>query len=99
MKIELPHHTTPAQAKKKLTNLLTKLKSKHEDLISDLDQRWEGDKLVFGFKAKGMSAKGHIEITDDAVLLDGKLPLLARPFESKIKKLIESEAKSLFKKA
>lgn len=99
MKIEMPHHTTPANAKKKITNLLTKLKSKHEELISDLDQRWDGDKLVFGFKAKGMSAKGHIEITDDAVLLDGKLPLLARPFESKIKKAIETEAKSLFRKA
>lgn len=99
MKIEMPHHTTPAAAKKKIANLLTKLKSKHEDLISDLDQRWEGDTLVFGFKARGMSAKGHIEITDDAVLLDGKLPLMARPFQSKIKKAIETEAKTLFKKA
>jgi len=99
MKMKMPHHTTPANAKKKITNLLTRLKSRHEDLISDLDQSWEGDTLVFGFKAKGLSAKGQIEITEDDVLLDGKLPLMARPFESKIKKAIETEADELFKKA
>lgn len=99
MKIKLPHYTTRQKAKQKVEKLLQRMQKQHGHMISDLDQHWEGDVLVFGFKTKGMSTKGELEITDDEVKLAGSLPLLAKPFESKIKKAIEIEADSLFKKA
>jgi hypothetical protein len=37
-----------------------------------------------------------VEITDSEVILDGKLPLIAKPFESRIKSTIEHEAATMF---
>ena len=97
MKLRFPHNTTRARARKKLEKLLGDLSRKHGDMVSDLDQEWDDDTLVFSFKAKGMRAKGTLDITDEEIVLNGKLPLLALPFESRIKHQIEQEGRKLFK--
>lgn len=99
MKMTLPHNTTRQKAKRKVEKLLERMQKEHGDMITNLVQQWKDDVLVFGFKTKGMSTKGELEITDDEVKLAGNLPLLAKPFESKIKKAIENEANALFRKA
>ena len=99
MKITLPHHTDRKTARKKLEHLMKDLSKRHSDTITDLDQHWEGDQLRFSFKAKGLKASGSLEVTDEDLIVDGKLPLMALPFESKIKSAIEKEAKSLFRMA
>jgi len=97
MKLRFPHNTTRAKARRKLEKLLEDLSRKHGDMVSDLDQQWDQDTLVFAFKAKGMSAKGTLDVTDDEIVLNGRLPLLALPFESRIKHQIEQEGRKLFK--
>lgn len=97
MKINLPHNTTKTEAKKKLKHLFTNLADKHAAVVSDVEENWTKDRLDFGFRAKGLKATGTVDITDDEVILEGKLPLLAKPFEPKIKSVIEKEAKKLFR--
>lgn len=97
MKLSFPHNTTPARARKKIERLLQDLSRKNGDIVSDLEQEWDQDTLVFAFRAKGMKAKGTLDVTDEEIVLDGKLPLLALPFESRIKQQIEQEGKKLFK--
>lgn len=97
MKLSFPHNTTPARARKKIEKLLQDLSRKHGDMVSDLEQEWDEDTLVFAFRAKGMKAKGTLDVTDEEIVLDGRLPLLALPFESRIKQQIEQEGKKLFK--
>ena len=65
--------------------------------LSEVEHRWEGDRLVFSGKAKGMKANGTVDITDNEVIIDGKLPLLAKPFEPRIKSQIEKEAGEIFR--
>jgi len=51
---------------------------------------------VFAGSAKGFKANGTVEITDSEVIIDGKLPLMAKPFEPRIKSTIEREAEAMF---
>lgn len=75
---------------------MTNLESQYGHYASDIDKSWDGDRLTFSVKAKGMSGSGSLEITDSEVIVDGKLPLMARPFESRIKSTIEREAAAMF---
>jgi hypothetical protein len=99
MKLKIEHNTTKAEAKKKVKGLLKGLAKRHSDVVSDVQETWDGDLLDFGFRARGMKAQGTMEVTEDEVVVEGRLPLLARPFESRIKSAIEKEARSLFRKA
>lgn len=96
MHITVPHHTTREEARRKIEERMTNLESQYGHYASDIDKSWDGDRLTFSVKAKGMSGSGSLEITDSEVIVDGKLPLMARPFESRIKSTIEREAAAMF---
>ena len=44
--------------------------------LSEVEHKWEGDRLIFSGKAKGMKAHGTVDVTENEVIIDGKLPLL-----------------------
>lgn len=96
MNIRIPHGMTPDKARKKIESLLDRLQKRHADQLEVTDRSWSGNTLHFGFKARGIPAKGTISIEDSDVVIDGKVPLLARPFEGKIARAVEKEASSLF---
>lgn len=96
MRIVIPHHTDKASARRKIEDRLEELLGQHGHYLGEMNQHWEGDRLVFSGTAKGFKANGSVEITDSEVILDGKLPLIAKPFESRIKSTIEREASTMF---
>ncbi|HEY4641997.1 MAG TPA: polyhydroxyalkanoic acid system family protein [Thermoanaerobaculia bacterium] len=96
MKVTVPHHTTREEAKRKVEERMSNLEKQYGHYATDIDKQWDGDRLTFSVKARGMTGSGSLEITDSEVILDGKLPLMARPFESRIKSTIEREAAAMF---
>jgi hypothetical protein len=96
MRIVIPHHTDKASARRRIEARLEELLGEHGHYLSEINQHWEGDRLVFSGTAKGFKVNGSVEITDSEVILDGKLPLIAKPFESRIKSTIEREASTIF---
>ena len=96
MHITVPHHTTREEARRKIEERMTNLEQQYGHYATDIDKSWDGDRLTFSVKARGMSGSGSLEITDSEVIVDGKLPLMARPFESRIKSTIEREAEAMF---
>jgi len=96
MRIVIPHQTDKATARGKIEARLEELLGQHGHYLTDINQHWEGDRLVFSGTAKGFKANGSVEITDSEVILDGKLPLIAKPFESRIKSTLEREAATMF---
>jgi len=96
MRIAVPHKTTKEKARKIIEQRLTQLEKQYGHYASDMEKNWSGDRLDFGFKAKGFTGKGTVEITDSEVIIDGKLPLIAKPFEPRIKSTIEKEAATMF---
>jgi len=96
MHISVPHHTTREEARRKIEERMANLERQYGHYATDIDKSWDGDRLNFSVKARGMSGSGSLEITDTEVIVDGKLPLMARPFESRIKSTIEREAAAMF---
>lgn len=99
MRIAIEHHTTRDKARKIVEQRLKNAEKQYGQMASDLDWEWQGDTLHVSVKAKGMSLKGTLEVTDTSVIVDGKLPLLAKPFETKIRHTVEREAESMFRTA
>jgi hypothetical protein len=97
MRVIVSHNTTKEEARKKIDRRLGELLGQYGHYLSDSQTNWNGDRLDFSGKAKGFSASGSIEITDTEVIIDGKLPLIAKPFEPRVKHTIESEAASMFR--
>ena len=97
MRIAVSHNTDRTTARQKIEGRLQQLLATYGHYLSDIDHRWEGDRLVFSGKAKGLKANGTVDITDDEVIIDGKLPLMAKPFEPRIKSTIEREAEGIFR--
>lgn len=96
MRVTVPHHTTKEEARKKIDRRLGDLLSQYGHYLSESQTSWSGDRLDFSGKAKGFSASGTVEITDTEVVIEGKLPLIAKPFEPRIRHTIEREAESMF---
>ena len=57
------------------------------------------DTLRFKGKARGLSVEGTVEVTDAAVIVDGKLPMMAKMFEGRIRQAVEREADAMFRTA
>lgn len=99
MRIAVPHNTTRAKARSIVEDRLRDMEKQYGHHASDMSHQWQGDTLHFAFKAKGMTGKGTLEVTESDVIIDGKLPLIAKPFESRIKSTVEREAESMFRTA
>jgi hypothetical protein len=95
--INMEHSLSQAVALERLKGLLNKLKSEFGNMISDLKESWDGNGAEFSFRAMGMSVEGEISVGDNTFKLDGKIPLAALPFKSKIEKAILDETTKLLK--
>ena len=96
MRIAITHNTDKQTARQRIESRLKEVLTTYGTYLSETEHRWEGDRLLFSGKAKGMKANGTIDVTDSEVIIDGKVPLLARPFEPRIKSTIEREAAAIF---
>jgi len=96
MRITVPHHTDKATAQKKINERIAQLFAQYGHYLSQSEHKWDGDTLYFSGSAKGFKSSGTVQVTDSEVIMDGKLPLGAKPFEPRVKSTIEKEAAAMF---
>src|SRR5688572_4550767 len=99
MRIAVPHRTTKEKARRRVEEKMADLQRSFGHYASDMEKHWTGDVMTFAFRAKGISGKGTLELTDTEIIIDGKLPLIAKPFESRIKSTVEKETEEMFRTA
>ena len=99
MRIAVPHRTDKQTAKQRLSQRIDQLLAQYGHYLSDQERRWEGDTLYFSGSARGFKANGTVDVTDTEVIVDGKVPLIAKPFEPRIKSTIEREVGAMFEPA
>ena len=99
MRIAVPHHTPRANARTTIEQKVAALLSQFGGRVDDLQQQWTGDTLEFKGKARGFKVEGTVEVTDEEIILEGKLPLMALPFEPRIREAVKREAENLFRTA
>lgn len=99
MRIAVPHNTTREMARTKLEGRFGSLLAQFGHQAEEMEHEWVGDTLRFKGKARGLKVEGTVEVTDAEVIIDGKLPLIALPFESRIREAVQREADSMFRLA
>lgn len=72
---DVPHDLGRAEA-------VTRLKATAEWArgFSDLRGAWEGNTFTFSLSVQGIGISGAVEVKEDALRLDARLPLIAMPF-------------------
>ena len=96
MKISLPHCTTKEEAVEKLKIHTPNLMERFGSEISEFKQNWEEEISYFSFTTYGFNVSGRIKIDIDTVILDAKLPFIAKTFESQISGKIERILNEIF---
>ena len=99
MRIAVPHNTSKEMARQRVEQKIGQLLGEFSHHAGDLKHDWSGDTLRFKGKARGLAVEGTVEITDAEVIIDGKLPLIAKPFEGRIRQAVEQEAERMFRTA
>ena len=99
MRIAVEHHTSKEIARQKVEARLGQLLAQFGGRADEMEHEWLGDTLRFRGKARGLSVEGTVEVTDASVIVDGKLPLMAKMFEGRIRQAVEREADAMFRTA
>lgn len=97
IKINVPHKVSQEEVIKRLKNFSAELKKEHGDTISNLQERWENNKVEIDLSVKGISTKISMEITPQELIIIGKIPLIALPFKGKIEQTIKDKVEELMK--
>ena len=99
MRIAIPHNTTKDSARQRVEEKISALLGQFSHHAEDIQHSWTGDTLTFKGKARGLSIEGSVDVTATEVIIDAKLPLMAKPFESGIRQQVEREAEKVFRTA
>ncbi len=97
MKLEYTHNLGQSEALARLKKFATQMMQEYKDDIQDASESWQGNKGDFMIKAKGIKVTGSLIVEESKVLVQGKVPLILKPFQSDIEKLIISELDKLLK--
>lgn len=98
MKHEIHHGLEPDLAKKAIDEAMKAYSARFADYNPSF--RWVSDtKGQLGFKAKGVSVDGEIEIAGSKILVDLDVPFLLRIFKGKAIDVIDREVKKWVEKA
>lgn len=95
LEISIPHKLTKEEARRRIQELLPKMKKDYGDQIKDLHEEWANDTGVFSFSVMGFAVSGTLTVNDSSVDLDGNLPFAAAFFKGKIKSVIEEKAQQV----
>ena len=92
MKVILDHNLPEERAIICAENIFKDLSEKYEDEFSDLEQKTDGNKILFSFKIRGMNISGTVTVNADNVSIESKLPFAARIFQGLIENKIRENA-------
>lgn len=84
LKMNFPHQLGRDEALSRLKGLLEKVKQRHGDKVSNLQESWVDNVLNFGFSTYGFNVQGNVNVEDNEVKLDGQIPFAAMMFKGKI---------------
>jgi hypothetical protein len=93
--ITTPHSLGAEEATTRLKSFFAKLKERHADKVSNLEEAWNDNKLDYSFSTYGFNVKGDIAIEPDQVKVNGNLPFAAMMFKGKIEQTVRDELEKL----
>ena len=95
LNLNIPHDLSQEEALARIKNLLSNLKEEQKDIISEVQENWQGNKCDFSFKAKGFNLSGNMIVNNADVQINSQLPFALSFFKGVISDVISKKAKSL----
>ena len=77
--VSIPHQLGREEARRRLKAGLARAASSIPVLQVD-EERWEDNRMIFRIRALGQAASGHIDVADDHVRVEVRLPWLLQRF-------------------
>ncbi len=95
LSISTPHALGAEEAASRLKTFFEKLKERHSDKISNLEESWDGNHLNYAFSTYGFHIKGDVDVEPSEVKVNGVLPFAAMMFKGKIEQTVREELEKL----
>ena len=93
--ITAPHSLGTEEATSRLKAFFTKLKERHGDKLSNLEESWSDNNLAYSFSTYGFNIKGDVAVEPNEVKVNGVLPFAAMMFKGKIEQSVREELEKL----
>ncbi len=98
MKHEIHHGLPPEQARRVVDKAMEAYAARFSEYNPQFE--WKSENVGrLGFKAKGVSVNGDIEIAGSKILVDLEVPFLLRVFKGKAIEVIDREVNTWVQKA
>jgi len=91
----IPHKLTQEEALKRIKQLLTDAKRDYADLITNLQENWDGNRGTFSFSAKGYDVSGELIVQPNSIDIHSKVPFALTLFKGMITGMITQKANEL----
>jgi hypothetical protein len=95
LNISVPHSLKAEEAVQRIQKLVSGVKTKFADKVSDVKEKWTGNNGEFSFKAMGFDISGTVEVDQKEVRIHSNLPFAAMMFKSRIESTIREKAEEL----
>ena len=95
--VSIPHQQGVAEARRRLESGLAEMTAKLPGGAAKIDQRWEGDRLLFAAQISGQSISGALHVLADAVKMEIVLPGILGLLAGKIGGRLKDEGQKLLK--
>jgi len=96
--VSIPHQLGKAEAQRRLETGFTRLKSQFGDKIASIDERWDQDRMSFRAGAMGQTIDGHLDVMDDQVRVEVRLPWLLAMIAEKAQHFIRKQGTLMLEK-
>jgi hypothetical protein len=97
MRVVVPCNLPEDQARERVEKCLGGLKEKYADRISDVQIDWQGSSAELSFillKPLPLRIAADLTLKPAEVVLEGKLPFIAWPFQTRIQTLIGDQLRA-----
>ena len=95
--VSIPHRLGREEACRRLKTGLTRAAASMPVLKVD-EEKWDGDRMIFRVRALGQAAGGHVDVEDDHVRVEVRLPWLLQRFAEVAQATIKNRGKLLLTK-
>ena len=89
--LSIPHGLTQEEATSRLKRYLERVKEKHADKVSNLEDEWLDNVLKCSFSTFGFNVKADMAVEPDKVAVTATVPFAAMMFKGKIEQGVRDE--------
>jgi hypothetical protein len=96
--VQIPHRLGREEAARRIKSGFGAARANYSAFLTFHEESWTGDRLTFNVSALGQTASGVLDVADDHLRLEVRLPWLLAKLAEKITPAIRKEGTLLLEK-